>query len=302
VRRRLSLGLAALAAWIIGAAIGTAPSAPAGATPMMTLQAAHRAEFLPALDGKKPIFILALGSDARPGQNILRERSDSIHIIGVNPAKHSASILGFPRDSWVPIPGHGTNKITSAMSFGGPSLTVKTVENLTGIHIDFYLLTSFQGLRNMVDSIGGITVKVPFPMHDRFSGADFEPGTRHMTGGQALAFARDRHDVPGGDLGRSANQGRLLLAALAEFRGDFQKDPSVVLQWMGAGLRNVDSDLPLDEILKLAFTAQRVNQAKVKNVVAPAHGGSVGSESVVFINDSAAKPLFANMKKDGLIN
>jgi polyisoprenyl-teichoic acid--peptidoglycan teichoic acid transferase len=188
------------------------------------------------------------------------------------------------------------------MSLGGPQLTVKTVESLTGIHIDFYLLTSFQGLKNMVDSIGGVTVKVPFPMHDRFSGADFEPGTRHMTGGQALAFARDRHDVPGGDLGRSANQGRLLLAALAEFRGDFQKDPSVVLQWMGAGLRNVHTDLPLDEILKLAFTAQRVNQAKVKNVVVPSHGGSAGTQSVVFINDSAAKPLFANMKKDGLIN
>jgi polyisoprenyl-teichoic acid--peptidoglycan teichoic acid transferase len=302
VKRRVALCLAALTAWMLGAAVGTTPTAPARAAPTMMLKAAHGAQFLPALDGKKPIFILALGSDARPGQNVLRERSDSIHIIGVNPAKRSASILGFPRDSFVPIPGHGTNKITSAMSIGGPELTVKTVESLTGIHMDFFLLTSFQGLRNMVDSIGGLRVKVPFPMHDRFSGANFDPGIHHFGGDQALSFARDRHDVPGGDIGRSANQGRLFLAALAEFRKHFQKDPSVVLQWMGAGLRNVTTDLPLEEILKLAFTAQQVSPAKVKNVVVPGHSGSAGSESVVFINDSAAKAIFGNMKKDGLIN
>jgi LCP family protein required for cell wall assembly len=302
VKRRLGLALAALVVWLVGATLGTPSSPSAGASPMMLLKAAHSAEFLPALDGKKPIFILALGSDARPGQNIVRERSDSIHIIGVNPARHAASILGFPRDSFVPIPGHGTNKITTAMSFGGPSLTVKTIENLTGIHINFFLVTSFQGLKNMVDSIGGVTVKVPFPMHDSFSGANFDPGVHHLSGPQALAFARDRHDVPGGDLGRSANQGRLFLAALGEFRKDFKKDPSVVLQWMGAGLRNVSTDLPLQEILKLAFTAEQVSPSNVKNVVVPSRGGSAGTESVVFINDSAAKPLFANMKKDGLLN
>jgi len=301
VRRRVALALTALTAWMLGAAVGTTPGAPATAAPLLVLKAAHTAQFLPALDGKKPVFILALGSDARPGQNILRERSDSIHIIGVNPAKHAASILGFPRDSFVPIPGHGTNKITSAMSIGGPALTVKTIENLTGIHIDFFLITSFGGLRNMVDSIGGVTVDVPRPMHDSFSGANFNPGVQHFNGTQALAFARDRHDVPGGDLGRSANQGRLLLAALSEFRKDFLKNPSVVLEWMGAGLRNVQTNLPLPMLLKLAFTAQKVDAKKVKNVVVPGRSGTVGSESVVFLN-SSSKALYSNMKEDGLIN
>ena len=301
MRRRIALALSALTVWMVGAGLGTTPGATGAAAPLLMLQAAHTAQFLPALDGKKPIFILTLGSDARPGQNILRERSDSIHIIGVNPAKHAASILGFPRDSFVPIPGHGTNKITSAMSLGGPPLTIKTIENLTGIHVDFFLITSFGGLRNMVDSIGGLTVDVPRPMHDSFSGANFNPGRHHFNGAQALAFARDRHDVPGGDLGRSANQGRLLLAALSEFHKDFVKNPSVVLEWMGAGLRNVQTDLSLQELLKLAFTAQKVNARKVKNVVVPGRAGTVGSGSVVFLS-SSAKALYANMKKDGLIN
>jgi LCP family protein required for cell wall assembly len=302
MRRRVALALAALCVWVAGAALGSSPGPQAAASPLMALRAAHRAQFFPALTGKKPVFILALGSDARPGQNILRERSDSIHIIGVNPQKHAASILGFPRDSLVSIPGHGSAKINSAMSAGGPELTVKTIESLTGIHIDFFLITSFRGIRNMVSSIGGVTVDVPFPMHDHFSGANFNPGVKHLNGSQALSFARDRHDVPGGDLGRSANQGRLLIAALGEFRRDFRKDPSVVLQWMGAGLRNVDTKgLSLEELLKLAFTAQQVDPSKVKNVVVPGHAGTSGGSSVVFIS-SSAKGIYANMKKDGLIN
>src|SRR6185437_2762309 len=119
----------------------------------------------PALEGKRPLFILVLGSDARPGEPILRERSDSIHIIGVNKERTKATILGFPRDSWVNIPGHGTTKINAAMQFGGPDLMVKTIENLTGVHIDFWMLTSFNGIQRMVEGIKGLYVNVPYAMH-----------------------------------------------------------------------------------------------------------------------------------------
>jgi len=302
VRRRIALALAGLCLWVAGAALGSAPAPRAQAAPLMALVAAHKSQYFPGLSGKKPVFLLVLGSDARPGQNILRERSDSIHILGVNPKKHAASILGFPRDSLVPIPGHGTAKINSAMSAGGPPLTVKTIESLTGIHINYLLITSFRGITNMVNTIGGVTVDVPYPMHDSFSGANFNPGRTHMNGSQALAFARDRHDVPGGDLGRSADQGRLLLSALGEFRRDFGKNPGVVLQWMGAGLRNVQTTgLSIQDLLTLAFTARQVSPGKVKNAVVPSHVGTSGTASVVFI-DPSAKSIYANMRKDGLIN
>jgi LCP family protein required for cell wall assembly len=302
MKRGIALVLAGLCVWVAGAALGSAPEPRAQAAPLMALMAAHKSQYFPALSGKKPVFLLVLGSDARPGQNILRERSDSIHILGVNPKKHQASILGFPRDSLVPIPGHGTAKINSAMSAGGPSLTVKTIESLTGIHISYLLITSFRGITNMVNAVGGVTVDVPYPMHDHFSGANFTPGRTHMNGRQALAFARDRHDVPGGDLGRSADQGRLLIAALGEFRRDFEKNPSVVLQWLGTGLRNVQTTgLSIQDLLTLAFTARQVDPSKVKNVVVPSHAGSSGGASVVFI-DPSAKAIYANMKKDGLIN
>jgi len=260
----------------------------------------HQVANLPSLTGHKPIFILSLGSDARPGQSVIGERSDSIHIIGINPAEHRASILGFPRDSWVDIPGHGTNKINAAMVYGGPHLTIATLEQLTGIHIDYYLLTWFGGLTHMVNAIGGITVDVPYPMHDSYSGADFNAGVQQLNGKQALAFSRNRHDTPEGDLSRSQNQGTLLVAALRQFQKEFAKDPSVLLTWIAAGLRNVQTELSIQQLVSLAFTSLTIPPANVKNEVVPATTGTVGSASVVFIA-SSARYVYADMRSDGLI-
>src|SRR5437870_1883600 len=112
---------------------------------------------------------------------------------------------------------------------------VRTVESITGITIDFWMLTSFPGLTNLVNGIGGLTVKVPYPMHDSFSGANFHPGVQHLTGKQALAFSRDRHDVPGGDLGRSHDQGILFTAALAKLRQVFAATPGQIYNWIAVG-------------------------------------------------------------------
>jgi len=301
MRRRVVLLVAALVVWVVGAAVGTGPSPHAAATPMLVIGRAHAAQFLPTPSGSKPVFILVLGSDARPGQPIEHERSDSIHIIGINPRKHRASILGFPRDSWVSIPGHGSDKINAAMTIGGPQLTVKTVESLTGIHIDYYMLTSFGGLPNIVNDVGGVTVDVPTPMHDHNSGANFDAGPLHMNGSQALAFARDRHSLPNGDLGRSENQGLLLLSTLAEFQKSFAKDPSALLKWIGAGMRNIHTDLSLQQVLDLSFLATEVRPGKTLNVVVPGSAGTEGGKSVVFLS-SGAKALYTDMKADGLLS
>ncbi|MFN2545167.1 MAG: LCP family protein [Actinomycetota bacterium] len=303
LRRKAILATAGLAAWVAGAAFGTAgPVHHAVAAPVVQIGVAHPKEVrnLPALSGSKPVFILALGSDARPGEPITGERSDSIHIIGINPAEHRASVLGFPRDSWVDIPGHGSNKINAAMVDGGPRLMVETIEHLTGIHIDYYLLTSFGGLAHMVNAIGGIVVDVPYDMHDSYSGADFNQGEQRLSGKQALAFSRNRHDTPNGDLSRSQNQGRLLVSALRQFRQEFENDPSVLLTWLAAGIRNTSTDLSVRQLVSLAFTAAGISPGDVHNEVVPATTGSVGAASVVFISDSA-QSVYDDMKADGLI-
>ena len=111
-----------------------------------------------------------------PGESPEATRGDSLHIVGVNPAKGAISILGIPRDSYVPIPGVGTRKINEAL-LHGPDLMVKTVEQLTGVAIDGYVLTGFAGFQDLVNAVGGIGVDVPYAMHDPYSHADFPPGT-----------------------------------------------------------------------------------------------------------------------------
>lgn len=303
MRRRAILLVLGLAAWIAGSALGTvAPTQPARAqtAPLMEIGQAH-AGYVPTLNGTSPVFILFIGSGARPGEDVEHSLADSIHLVSLNPAKHKAAILGFPRDSWVDIPGHGSNKINAAMVDGGPELLVQTVEGLTGIKIDYWVLTTFWGFQSMVNNVGGLTVDVPFAMHDSFSRSDFEPGVQQLDGRDALAFARDRHSLPEGDFGRSENAGRLMIASLMNFRKQFTKDPSRLLTWVSAGLRNVDTNVPLDQVLSLAFTASAVNPKTVENIVVPGVTGMVGNISVVNLV-SSAQTIYDDMKNDGLVS
>jgi LCP family protein required for cell wall assembly len=303
VRRRAVLALAALTLWVAGTvagSIGPAAPTPAAAQPMLVIGKAH-AGYAPQLTGDQPIFILALGSDARPGTPIDHGLSDSIHIIAINPDKERVSILGFPRDSYVPIPGHGSNKINAAMPLGGPQLTIATVEAITGIRFDYYVLTSFEGVQTAVDDIGGLTIDVPFPMFDQYSKSDFDPGVQRLNGHDVLAFARDRHSIDSGDFGRSEDQGRVLLAALIQLRKEYAKDPSVLFDYLGAGLRNIQTDLSTQEMLDFAFTALAINPKHVQNMVAPGSIGSVGTMSTVNLLSSNSA-IYKDLADDGIVS
>jgi polyisoprenyl-teichoic acid--peptidoglycan teichoic acid transferase len=298
-RPAIVLGLVILA-WSIGSTVGSVSVPPAGASAAI-LVGKPEAHFAPALPGRGTITILAVGSDARPGQDPVHLRADSIHLIFLNPRTERAVIVGIPRDSWVSIPGHGSNKINSAMSSGGPSLLVQTVERNFGARIDYWAVTSFWGITAMVKDIGGLEVRVPFRMHDPFSGSDFRPGVRELRGSEVLAFARDRHSVPSGDFGRQENGGRVFLGALAQFQREFREDPSSLLVWIGAGMRNMDTDLPMGEVIDLALGVTSVKPPHVRNIVFPGGTGSVGGSSVVFLSMSSARHIVADARVDGAL-
>jgi LCP family protein required for cell wall assembly len=229
-----------------------------------------------------------------------RLRADSIHLIGLNAREGRATILGFPRDSYVPIPGHGTSKINDAMVLGGPQLVVRTVASVTGIEPDYYMLTSFEGLVRMIDAVGGVTVDIPYPMNDPASGTNFSPGPRELRGGHALAFARDRHSAPRGDFDRSFNHGTLMIAALRKYRQDLARNPAFLFRWVRAGMRNIETDLSLAETLELAFTAATIRPRRVTNLVVPGTTGSAGGASVVFIS-GAAGAIYRDLEDDGVV-
>ena len=299
--RRFGLPAALLAAWVAGSTLGaTTPPAPARATPVFQIERAH-AEHVPVLDGSEPVFVLLIGSDARPGEDPARTRADSIHILAINPAKAKATIVGFPRDSFVPIPGSGSAKINAALSIGGPELVVEAVEQVTDLTMDYWALTWFEGFKSMIRDVGGLSMDVPFDVFDSLAGAEISAGEQVLTGPDALAFARARHTLPSGDFGRSENQGRLMVAAFAQFRKEFSKDPSRLLTWVGAGLRNAQTDVPLDELMTLAFTASTLDHKRMVNVVLPGSVGMSGTTSIVSLNQTTLDAISRDLANDGLL-
>ena len=131
-----------------------------------------------APDGERPAdssghTYLLVGSDSREGMSAEEQkrlgtgsdagrRTDSIMLVHVPSGGGKSAIISIPRDSYVPIPGHGSNKINAAFSIGGPQLLVETLEQVTDLRIDGYLEIGFGGFANLMDSMGGVQICVPF--------------------------------------------------------------------------------------------------------------------------------------------
>lgn len=258
------------------------------------------ADLIPSLLPRGPLFFLVIGSDARPGQPVAQTRADSIHIVGVNPRKGRVSILGIPRDSWAPIPGWGSDKINAALVVGGPELLVATVEHLTGIELDAYVLTGFEDFQAMVSAVGGFDIRIPYAISDQWARAYFRKGPEHLSGREALAFSRVRHDLPNGDFGRSFNQGRVMIAALATLRDEVAEGSAALLPWVVAAAQHLKTDLSIGEMFELLVAAPAFEPTRVRNVVATGRVSSIGGKSVVVL-DGGAYAMFRDLGRDAIL-
>jgi LCP family protein required for cell wall assembly len=245
------------------------------------------------------LFVLAIGSDARPGESLERSRADSIHLLAVNPRSGTGTVLGFPRDTWVEIPGHGKGKINSALAKGGPDLLAETVRHLTGLPVHWWVLTGFAGLTAMVDELGPLVVPVDRRMADRSSGAYFDRGFHAMSGGEVLAFSRDRTSVARGDFSRSENQGTVILQALRKMRVEVA-DMAGVRRWVEVLWRHARVQAGMDDAVRLGATARRLDPDRLVNVVAPGGVGKAGRASVVYLTEDAAR-LFEDLRPDATV-
>jgi LCP family protein required for cell wall assembly len=221
---------------------------------------------------------LLLGSDSRTGlshqDQVISgtnadiggsQRSDTIILIHVDPNQDKATILSFPRDLWVPIPGHGTDKINSAfeggVNGGGPDLVARTVEDLTGLHINHFLYVNLAGFEGVVDALGGVRMCVPYPMSDPLTGLNIRAGCQDFDGRTALAFVRTRHQpcdaVP--DFARIGRQQQFLRAVLTKLLSPSEVThlPSLVKPVAGNIVK--DSDFKILDIVDLARELQGIN-------------------------------------------
>lgn len=259
----------------------------------------HRAQGLDV--SPDVVWILALGSDARPGQPVLRSRADAIQLVGINTRTGSASAIGIPRDSWVGIPGHGSNRVNAALYFGGPQLMARAVQGLVGIEPDYVFTTSFWGFANMVKSIGGITVRSKYAFADPdLRPRGFKRGKNRVNGHEAVAFARIRKSLPGGDFDRSANQQRTMRAIWQKVRANADR-PGFVERGVFSVIRNLDTNLSPAELYTLAQAMAMVRPGRLKGCVLTGSFGNVGGASIIFPNRVQAQRLGRDARRDATI-
>jgi LCP family protein required for cell wall assembly len=239
---------------------------------------------VPAYYGTSPRLVAVVGSDARPWEDAVTSRADSIHFVGLDGAG-KGGIVGVPRDSLVPIAGGGRGKINASLADHGTEGMMQTFRDLTGLPLEGYVLTGFLGFQEMLGNVlGGIDLVVPYAISDSASGANFEPGTQYVNGPDALAFSRARKSLPNGDFTRSANQGLVLIDTAKNLKlkgyGAIPRLLELSEPWMV-------TDLTSEQLLTFSALLIGTDLDTMQNQVVPGSSGTAGSASVVYLSDAA---------------
>lgn len=246
-----------------------------------------------------PVTFLLVGSDSRTGEQTTgddrtadpgSQRSDVLMLLQVSGDREEGFAISIPRDSWVPIPGNGVNKINAAYAFGGPTLLIQTVEQLTNIRIDHYAAIDFIGFKTMTDALGGVEVRVA-ETTSQF-GVTFTKGVNQLNGDEALAYVRQRYDLPGGDFDRVQRHQNYLRAVMANVaRDNLLTDPTRLDDFMLAvtSAVSVDDELSDGDLLRLALSLRDLKPDDVSFLTMPVAGiGTEGRASVVYVDEAKA--------------
>jgi LCP family protein required for cell wall assembly len=216
---------------------------------------------------------LLVGSDSRKGLTKAEnrrlgtggvgdvgQRTDTIMLL--HTGSGPSLLLTLPRDSIVPIPGHGTTKSNAAFAYGGAPLLVQTLEQTTGVRIDHYVEIGFGGFVNSVDAVGGVEICTTKRMVDRRANLNIKKGCQHVNGITALGYARSRHTSGIGDIDRAKHQREVVSAIGSEV-----KSPWTVLNpfryWRvnmaATSSLKVDKDSGVVDLARFAWAMTRVN-------------------------------------------
>ena len=239
-------------------------------------------------DGTGRVTVLVMGLDYRDwsaGEG--PSRTDTMMLLTLDPLNNTAGMLSIPRDLWVSIPGFDNGRINTAyflgeayqLPGGGPGLAVKTVEQLLGVEINYFAQVDFGAFIRFVDEIGGVKVDVPKKIKiDPIVGdpIKLQPGRQALNGELTLAYARARN-TEGGDLDRAIRQQQVIFGIRERLLEPqnlstlVSKAPTLYAE-IAAG---VQTNMTLEELLKLAFLAQKVPEENITK-------GSISAQEVVF--------------------
>lgn len=254
----------------------------------------------------QPFTVLLLGSDDDSKFPPDRLNTQSMILVRVDPTTKQATLLSIPRDLWVPIPGQGQGKISTAYNLGGPDGAIGVVESNFKVHVDDYVWIGLNGLVNLINKLGGVNVQVTNPVMDDFYPADLGssasdpygyyrvavlPGAVHLDGIHALQYVRSRHGDARGDFARSERQQQLLLAIKSQSsRLNIADLPELASAFNG----EIKTSIPLDRLRSLIAIANDFTGPNIHRIVlVPPYTseGWVGAQSVVFPNWGQILPL-----------
>ncbi len=244
-----------------------------------------------------PTTILLLGTDHASTNGREGDRhSDSIMLVHTDPKRHRLIFLSIPRDLRVPIPGYADQKINAAFQIGGPALALKTVRAFTGLDVNHVAIVDFADFRDLIDAIGGVTIRNPAPiLSNRFDcpystqercsqwqGWSFEKGTIHLDGHQALIYSRireNRLNTAETDVTRGERQQRVLQAIAGQLTsiGTLVKLPSIG----GDLLKPLSTDLSAGQFLQLGWLKFRSSSSSTLHCRLGGDASTIGGQAVI---------------------
>ena len=209
-------------------------------------------------------------------------------------------MISFPRDMYVPIPGHGKDKINAAFAFGGPPLTVRTVEGLVKTRMDHVALIDFEGFINLTQELGGVTVYNEYASVSQ--GYNFPVGNITVSGEEALAYVRERKQLPHGDLDRAERQRAVLQAIIAKgLAKETISNPLKFVSFLKGVSRHVtvDDQLTESELRKTALS-MRLKPSDIQSLQAPISGlgTSPTKQSIDIVDQKKLKELAKALQTD----
>jgi LCP family protein required for cell wall assembly len=257
---------------------------------------------------------LIVGSDSRAGlsrsdQAKLKtgraqgRRTDTMMLLHIPDSGGQTTLLSLPRDSYVPIPGRGSNKLNAAYSIGGPKLLVRTVEKATRIRIDRYAEIGFSGFVGMVDAVGGVNLCIKQPMRDPKAGLNLKAGCQDLDGPQALGYVRTRASARA-DLDRVKRQRQFFSALVKKATGPgvlLNPFRSIPLASHSASTFAVDSDGHLHHLLGLAWAMRAVSSGGdgvTTTVPIGGEGSTPAVGSFIRWDEGKAPRLFRALRED----
>jgi LCP family protein required for cell wall assembly len=254
---------------------------------------------------------LITGSDSRAG--LSRAEIDAMHVGFDEGTLNSDSIMllhlgsgrpvliSIPRDSYVDIPGHGWNKINAALAYGGASLLIQTVENVTGLKINHYMGIGFGGLVAVVNKIGGVRICLKTALNDSDSGVHLAAGCHNLNGDQALAFVRDRHSFATEDLQRIQDQRAFLSALLKKATSPgVYLNPFTALPFGSTAASSMSVDTGTS-LLDLVHAASALRDPETGTVPIADNNYYTSAGDTVLWNKTLATELFNALKNGSAI-